>query len=404
MGLSSGKMEGFGMSDLFDWRTHLPVHPAADLFPLLSESELKELAEDIRKNGGLQQPVKLWRRWKTKDVVLLDGRNRLDALSLLGFLSADDDGELIISDPDGDDWDWPLFDEEIGQGDDEEARDLVISLNVHRRHLTAEQKRELIAELLKATPEQSNRTIAKQVKADDKTVGTVRRELEGRAEIPHVETRTDTKGRKQPSSKPERKPTADPVKLNGHAIKADDLIPAAQEQTPEELSAELAKTKAAIADMSAELAHVDDPDSTYDTAWQEASQEIEGLSAENKELRAEIERLKTSSPPEQSSNVVAIEPKAAPVADRTLADWKADLSVQMTEACSELPEQEKTELLEFLNATIEGLGLSGAALTAPLKGFQSDCDKWLPLMSDDERRKARIHISEWKPKRSKVAA
>ena len=41
----------------------------------------------------------------------------------------------------------------------------VISANIHRRHLTAEQKRELIAKLIKATPEKSNRQIAATVKA-----------------------------------------------------------------------------------------------------------------------------------------------------------------------------------------------------------------------------------------------
>ena len=41
----------------------------------------------------------------------------------------------------------------------------VISVNLHRRHLTAEQKRELIAQLLKATPEKSDRQIAETVKA-----------------------------------------------------------------------------------------------------------------------------------------------------------------------------------------------------------------------------------------------
>jgi hypothetical protein len=39
------------------WRDFLTVHPAADLFPRMSESELRELGEDIEKNGLLEQPV-----------------------------------------------------------------------------------------------------------------------------------------------------------------------------------------------------------------------------------------------------------------------------------------------------------------------------------------------------------
>jgi hypothetical protein len=73
----------------------------------------------------------------------------------------------------------------------------VISANIHRRHLTAEQKRELIAKLLKAKPEASDRQTATAIKVDHKTVGAVRADLEGRGEIPHVSTRTDTSGRKQ---------------------------------------------------------------------------------------------------------------------------------------------------------------------------------------------------------------
>ena len=57
--------------------------------------------------------------------------------------------------------------------------------NVHRRHLTAEQKRELIAKLLKAQPENSNRAIANATKVvDHKTVGKVRTDMEDRGEIP----------------------------------------------------------------------------------------------------------------------------------------------------------------------------------------------------------------------------
>jgi DNA-binding Lrp family transcriptional regulator len=77
----------------------------------------------------------------------------------------------------------------------------VISTNIRRRHLTAEDRDRLADELLKANPGQSDRQIAKIVKRDHKTVGSRRAKLEGRGEIPHVKTRTDTKGRKQTAYK-----------------------------------------------------------------------------------------------------------------------------------------------------------------------------------------------------------
>src|SRR5215471_11412447 len=54
----------------------------------------------------------------------------------------------------------------------------VVSANAHRRHLTREQKRELIEKLLRAQPDKSDRQIAATVKASPTTVGTVRTELE----------------------------------------------------------------------------------------------------------------------------------------------------------------------------------------------------------------------------------
>jgi hypothetical protein len=167
------------------WRDVLPVHPAAELFPCMSETELRELGEDI-KARGIQSPVILCKR------KLLDGRNRLDAMELVGI-----------------GLDWSNIDRLLGsvalQTDpNTDPYEYVVSANLYRRHLTSEQKRELIAKVLKAKPEASNRQIAKQVKADDKTVAKVRGELEGRSEIPNVETRTDTKGRDQPSAKPKK--------------------------------------------------------------------------------------------------------------------------------------------------------------------------------------------------------
>ena len=57
----------------------------------------------------------------------------------------------------------------------------VVSANIRRRHLTGEQKRDIIAKLLKATPDKSNNAIAKTIGVDDKTVGKVRDEMVGRS-------------------------------------------------------------------------------------------------------------------------------------------------------------------------------------------------------------------------------
>jgi hypothetical protein len=76
----------------------------------------------------------------------------------------------------------------------------VVSANVHRRHLSAEQKREIIAKLIKADPSKSDRQIGEMIKADHKTVGAVRAEKEATGEISPVEKRVgkDRKARKQP--------------------------------------------------------------------------------------------------------------------------------------------------------------------------------------------------------------
>jgi len=162
------------------WRQWLRIHPAGELFPPLGKQDLPTLAHDIKQHG-LRQPVSV-----IKDVdgnpVLLDGINRLDALELLGEEIALDNRAIF---------------EQLPADIDADA--FVVSQNIHRRHLSAEQKRELIGKRLVADPSKSNLQIAREVRADDKTVASVRRELEARSEIPNVETRTDTRGRKQPT-------------------------------------------------------------------------------------------------------------------------------------------------------------------------------------------------------------
>jgi hypothetical protein len=180
------------------WRDHLPIHPAADLFPLMSESELRELGEDIKKNG-LLSPIII----DGDDGKLVDGRNRLDAIALVGmefeFVRAargPTKGKIVGID--SDDFETPdsgavrrIFDFEAN------PYDFVLSANLHRRHLTGEQKRELIAKVLKAKPEASNTIIAKQTKTTDKTVAKVRRKLESTSEIPKLEKTTGADGKKR---------------------------------------------------------------------------------------------------------------------------------------------------------------------------------------------------------------
>ena len=180
------------------WRNTLPIHPAAELFPRMSEAELAALGKDIRKHG-LTSPIAVWSDGKSPEQ-LLDGRSRLDAIEI-------EIGPAIVSPPSviaGKDF--LAVNKVIVLDRSVDPYDFVISANIHRRHLTGEQKREIVAALLKANPERSNNATSKIAKVDDKTVGAVRAELERRSEIPNVSSRTDSKGRKQPARKTTTKP------------------------------------------------------------------------------------------------------------------------------------------------------------------------------------------------------
>ncbi len=61
--------------------------------------------------------------------------------------------------------------------DDEDARHTALALNLSRRHLTREQRRELIAAEIAARPGDSDRAIARRFGCSPSTVGAVRREV-----------------------------------------------------------------------------------------------------------------------------------------------------------------------------------------------------------------------------------
>ena len=143
----------------------------------MSDSELRELADDIKTNGLAHAIV--------RDVgMILDGRNRLAACEIAGVE--------------------PRFEEYTG--DDPVA--YVISANIHRRHLTTDQKREVIAKLLAANPEKSNRWLAAPLGVDDKTVASVPRDLEQLRKIPQLKKTICKDGKKRTTQRKKTKPPA----------------------------------------------------------------------------------------------------------------------------------------------------------------------------------------------------
>src|SRR4051795_9104295 len=134
------------------WRDTIEVHPAANLFPMMSDRELKERAADIAENGQ-RVGVILWTPERRENVrpqkgpeklYLLDGRNRLDAIEL-AFDDPDDRDDAIdvaLSLDSGESAGPTLI---YGADDPYEV---VVSANIRRRHLKAAKQREIILALL----------------------------------------------------------------------------------------------------------------------------------------------------------------------------------------------------------------------------------------------------------------
>ena len=108
------------------------VHPAADVFPMLSDDELDALGADILANG-LTSPIVITigpdgKNW------LVDGRNRLEAIERkAGGIHLDPERHIAEYAPT-----W------------EQVPAYVISANIHRRHLTKQQQADLIVAAIKA--------------------------------------------------------------------------------------------------------------------------------------------------------------------------------------------------------------------------------------------------------------
>ena len=90
----------------------MQAHRYAAIFPLLDDDDLADLAADIKRHGQRETVL-------TYEGQILDGRNRWRACELAGI---------------------PCRTEDAGVADDLEAIDLVMSLNLHRRHLATGQR------------------------------------------------------------------------------------------------------------------------------------------------------------------------------------------------------------------------------------------------------------------------
>ena len=138
------------------WRDVYGVHPAAELFPPLTRAELEELAADLKQRGMLM-PVLARRRddpgGPAPEFEIVDGCSRLDAMTLAGLPLFDSkDGEVVAK--------FPM----TMLADDADPYAAAISANIRRRHLSPEQRRDAIAKVLAARPEQSDRQVAKTFK------------------------------------------------------------------------------------------------------------------------------------------------------------------------------------------------------------------------------------------------
>jgi hypothetical protein len=125
------------------WRDVYEIHPAAEIFPMMSPEELKALAADIKQNG-LLEPVAVCYDDQANPTLILDGRNRLDAMELAGIPTLGVDGKLLPQI-------WTLAWRDTSErynsgysadeiGEDTALYRYVMSANAHRRHLTTAQK------------------------------------------------------------------------------------------------------------------------------------------------------------------------------------------------------------------------------------------------------------------------
>ncbi len=120
------------------------VHPEADRFPLMTGDQYAELLADVRDHGQ-REPIRIW------NDMILDGRNRWNVCRELGV-------DCFMQ---------PFH------GNEDDAVNLIVSLNLRRRHLTMDERKRLAADIAARNPQLSQRRIAATLGLGKSTVARV---------------------------------------------------------------------------------------------------------------------------------------------------------------------------------------------------------------------------------------
>lgn len=160
---------------------------------MMEEDDFSQLLQSIKENGQ-KEPIIIF------EDKILDGRNRFKACEELGI------------ETEFEEW----------TEDDGPPETVVLIRNLHRRHLSRQERRKALAALVKAHPEKSDRALARTAKVSDKTVAAERKKQEATAEIPQMaqtvgedgKTRTRTKAKADSESAPKAAPVDLPYLAN----------------------------------------------------------------------------------------------------------------------------------------------------------------------------------------------
>jgi hypothetical protein len=239
------------------WRDKYKVHPAADVFPMMTEEELAATGADIMEHG-LKEPIAFWdanRGTPQFERFLIDGRNRMEAMERVGL-------------------DLRQYGKEYKKLIDGDPVAYIISKNIHRRHLTKLQQAEFIVAARSAAPRVSRQDGGKP--QGGRPADELKAEAIADGKAMDISERTIERALRKKKGKP--KPKTDPKPKP--KPKAQD-----QEARAELAEAELADTKRHLADLEDAVAKggIDSARARYAAAYaqldpSERSREMEILS------------------------------------------------------------------------------------------------------------------------------